>query len=180
MSQQPPISAKLSAKLVPCTLQQQKVDRLLLVCRYSSAVACVGRTYCACAAYNYVVLYDSSGTAVTAVLRAHSNKVTVVAAAEVVDHEVVLSGGRDKLALAWSVERHAVVRKQKLPGEPTGIIACPHDHNKAIVSLSTGSCVVWDWSRGACCVLCTLLWSTAHKSSINRSHAARVRLACMH
>eukprot|EP00892_Ulva_mutabilis_P003144 jgi/Ulvmu1/12830/UM098_0011.1 len=115
---------------------------------YSSAVACTGRTHSACAAYNYVVLYARGCTAVKAVLRAHSNKVTAVAVADSSGHEVVLSGGRDKVAIAWSTERLSVVRKQKLPAEPTALLACPHDHDKAIVALATGSCVVWDWSRG--------------------------------
>lgn len=81
-------------------------------------------------------------------MRAHSNKVTAVAAVEVSDVEVVLSGGRDKVAIAWSVDRKAVVRKQKLPGEVTALVACPHDPNKVIVALTSGSCVVWDWARG--------------------------------
>lgn len=118
------------------------------VFRYSSAVACTGRTYSACAAYNYVVIYDRACTRVSAVLRAHSNKVTAVAAAEVSEHEVVLSGGRDKVAIAWSVARQAVVRKQKVPGEVDALTACPSDPNKAILALNSGACVVWDWGRG--------------------------------
>lgn len=120
----------------------------ILLFRYSSGIVCVGRTYHAFAAYNYVILYDHDCITVKAILRAHSNKVTAVAAADSSGHQVVLSSGRDKVAIAWSVERHSFVRKQKLPGEPTALIACPHDHNKAILALTTGSCVVWDWSKG--------------------------------
>lgn len=133
------------------------------VFRYSSAVACTGRTYSACAAYNYVVIYDRACTRVVAVLRAHSNKVTAVAATEVSDHEVVLSGGRDKVAIAWSVSRQSVVRKQKVPGEVNALLACPSDPNKAILALNSGACVVWDWGRGTFTALLMLhVGNTGH------------------
>lgn len=150
-------------------------------CRYSSAVTCVGETFCACAAYNFVVLYDRKCTRAIAVLRAHSHKVTAVAAACVsddeIDDEVVLSGGRDKAVIAWSVRRQRVLRKkQKLPGDVTAIALCPHDGDVAMVALSTGGVSLWKWNKG-------LFWSllllhrclqgavSEHKAAPGAAHA---------
>jgi WD40 repeat protein len=84
-----------------------------------------------------------------AVLRAHSNKVTAVAAAKGDEEEVVLSGGRDKALIAWSVRRQCVLRKQKkLQAEVTALVVCPHDSDVAMVALSTGAVTLWKWKKG--------------------------------
>jgi WD40 repeat protein len=110
----------------------------------------MGETFFACAAYNFVVVYDWPCTRALAVLRAHSHKVTAVAAARTPDGEVLLSGGRDKAVIAWSVTRHSVLKKQKkLPGDVTAIALCPHDAEVAMVALSTGGVSLWKWCKGA-------------------------------
>lgn len=96
-----------------------------------------------------MVLYDHNCTDAKAVLRAHSNKVTAVAAAQGDGEEFVLSGGRDKALIAWSVRRQCVLRKQKkLPAEVTAIAVCPHDVDVAMVALGTGGVTLWKWRKG--------------------------------
>lgn len=96
-----------------------------------------------------MVLYDHTCTSAKAILRAHSNKVTAIAAAKGDDEEVVLSGGRDKTLIAWSVRRQCVLRKQKkLPAEVTALVVCPHDANIAMVALGTGAVTLWKWKKG--------------------------------
>lgn len=117
-------------------------------------MTCVGEGFCASAAYNFVVLYDRNFTYAKAVLRAHSNKVTAVAAAKGDDEEFVLSGGRDKAVIAWSVKRQCVLRKQKkLPSDVTAIEVSPHDSEVAVVALGTGAVSLWKWKKGVFSIL---------------------------
>lgn len=70
-------------------------------------------------------------------------------AAQGCDEEVVLSGGRDKVLIAWSVKRQCVLRKQKkLPAEITALAVCPDDTETAMVALSNGDIALWNWKKG--------------------------------
>lgn len=141
---------------VPCSRDARSVCNAIHACRYSSAAACSTCAHFVYGAYSYVVVAELASKRVVAVLQGHGHKVTSVAAAP--DVEVVISGSKDRSVAAWNLEQCSVLRKRtKLPAEVAALGMLTTPPTTAVIALSNGQLLGWNWAEGAALQVLSLL-----------------------